>query len=258
MTDWGRDDLRRFVSQVLDSYISALDQKHGGKPIGTKELRDVARMLEGSTALDSIISMTYRRIKDEAAKELIRNRRREPFKRLMVHPLTPALDSGALPRDMLGNYFNFLHLVLGDETEALSRLCVTICKDERHEDGVDWDAFYRDDRAKYVYWTVLHRIAASFKRFDSRRDWFMNLMQNRQTSLSLASTAFVPLPPENEPKEPRPFGADEFNTMFAALFGPLKKLNLEDEAHFTEVMKDPPKKVFADMWANLERVGAKI
>src|SRR5690349_17660228 len=131
MTDWGRDDLRRFVSQILDSYISALDQKHGGSTIGANEMRDVARMLEGSSALDSIIKTTYRRIKDEAAKELIRNRRREPFKRLMVHPVTAALDSGALPRDMLPNYFNSLRLVLGDETEALSRLCLTICKDDR-------------------------------------------------------------------------------------------------------------------------------
>lgn len=258
MTDWGRDDLRRFVSQVLDSYVSALDQKHGGSAVSAAQLRDVARMLEGSTALDAIINATYRRIKDEAAKELIRNRRREPFKRLMVHPLTPGLDSGALPRDMLPNYFNFLHLVLGDETESLSRLCVTICKDERHEDGVDWDAFYEDDRAKFVLWTVLHRIAASFKRFDTRRDWFIGLMQNKQTAMSLGSNAFVPLPPENEPKEPRPFGADEFNALFGALFGPLRKPGLEDEAHFIEVMKDPPKKVFADMWANLERVGAVL
>jgi hypothetical protein len=256
MTEWGRDDLRRFASHIIDAFVQALDRQHGGAVVTIKEMRDVARALEGSSALDATISMTYRRIKDEAAKELIRNRRREPFKRLMVDPLTAALDSGALPRDILPNYFNFLHLVLGDETEALSRLCVTICKDERHEDGVDWDAFYKDDRAKYVFWTVLHRIAASFRRFDVRREWFINLMQNRQTSVSVASTAFVPLPPENESKEPHPFGTAEFNTLFAALFGPMMKLGLEDEAHFTEVMNEPPKKVFADMWANLERVGA--
>jgi hypothetical protein len=258
MTDWGRDNLRRFVSHTLDMYIQAAEAKNGGAPVAVKDLREIARGLEASSIFETGIAATYNRIKDEAAKELIRNRRREPFKRLMVHPLTPALQSSALPRDMMPNYFNFLHLVLGDETEALSRLCVTICKDERHEDGVDWDHFYADERAKYVYWTVLHRIAASFKRFDARRDWFMNLMQNKQTSLSVASNVFVPLPPENEPKEPRPFRAEEFNALFAALYGPLKKLGIEDEAHFTEVMKDPPKTVFADMWANLERVGAKI
>lgn len=170
MTEWGRDDLRRFVSHILDTYIQALERQHDGGPVTVKDLRDVARAFESSTTLDTSISATYRRIKDEAAKELIRNRRREPFKRLMVHPLTSSLDSGALPRDMLPNYFNFLHLVLGDETEALSRLCVTICKDERHEDGVDWDAFYRDDRAKYVLWdgVASHRRQFQTLRYTAR------------------------------------------------------------------------------------------
>ncbi|HEY1720226.1 MAG TPA: hypothetical protein VGG27_03200 [Magnetospirillaceae bacterium] len=256
MTEWGRDDLRRFLNQAIESFIQTVDKRHGGAAVTAKDLREAARAIEASGALDAGVNATYRRLKDEVAKELIRNRRREPFKRLMVHPLTPALDSGAVPRDMLPNYFNFLHLVLGDETESLSRLCVTICKDERHEDGVDWDHFYADERAKFVLWTVLHRIAASFKKFDMRRDWFIGLMQNKQTAMSLGSNAFVPLPPENEPKEPRPFGANEFNALFAALYGPLRKLGLEDEAHFVEVLQDSPKKVFGDMWSNLERLGA--
>ncbi len=148
--------------------------------------------------------------------------------------------------------------MLGDETEALSRLCVTICKDERHEDGVDWDAFYADERAKYVLWTALHRIAASFRRFDARREWFIGLMQNSSTAMSLGSTAFVPLPPEHEPKEPHPFGAEQFKIVFAALFGPPRALSIEDEAHFAEAMNASPEKVFGDMWANLERIGATL
>ncbi len=258
MTEWGRDDLRRFVSQVLDAFVEALDRQHGGSVVSVKELRDVARALEGSAFLDAKIAATYHRIKDEAAHELIRNRRREPFKRLMVHPLTEVLNSGQLGRDFLANYFNFLHLVLGDETEALSRLCVTICKDEAHDEGVDWAVFFADDRAKYVFWTVLHRIAASFRRFDARRDWFIGLMQNRATAVSLGSTVFVALPPDNEPQEPHPFGPAEFNLVFGALFGPMRRLSIEDEAHFKEVMADTPQKVFGDLWANLERVGATL
>lgn len=258
MTDWGRDDLRHFVGHVLDAFVAALDQKHGGKVVTVNELREVARALEGSTALDASIDATYRRVKDAAAHELVRNRRREPFKRLMCHPLTAALESGAIDRDILPSYFNFLHLVLGDETEALSRLCVTICKDERHEDGVDWDAFYADERAKYVLWTALHRIAASFRRFDARREWFIGLMQNKQTALSLGSNAFVPLPAGEEPKEPHPFGAEEFKITFAAMFGPLRRLSIEDEAHFVEAIGEKPESAFGEMWANLERIGAPL
>jgi hypothetical protein len=256
MTQWGRDNLRRLVTHVLDAFVEAMDRQHGGSVVTITEMKAVARALENSTTLDAVIGATYNRVRDDAAKELVRNRRREPFKRLVCHPLSDALDGGRLSRDILPNYFNFLHLVLGDESEALSRLCVTICKDEKHEDGVDWDAFYADDRAKYVLWTVLHRIAASFRRFDVRRDWFIGLMQNKQTAVSIGSNAFVPLPPESEPEKPHPFGAEAFNILFAALFGPMRKLSIEDEAHFTEVMQEAPEKVFGEMWANLERVGA--
>jgi len=258
MTESARDELKRFVSQVLDAFVEALDREHGGAAITAKELHSVARALEGSSFLAAKIAATYHHVRDEAAREVIGNRRREPFKRLMVRPLQAVMNDGQLGRDFLPNYFNFLHLVLGDETEALSRLCVTICKDEQQDDGVDWVAFYADDRAKYVLWTVLHRMAASFRRFDARRDWFIGLMQNRPTSVSLGSNVFVPLPPENEVKEPHPFGANEFNLIFAALFGPLRRLSAADEAHFAEVMRDPPQKVFGELWANLERVGAPL
>ena len=53
MTEWGRDDLRRFVGNVLDAFVAALDQKHGGKVVTVAEMREVARALEGSTVLDS-------------------------------------------------------------------------------------------------------------------------------------------------------------------------------------------------------------
>jgi hypothetical protein len=257
MADWGRSDLRRFVTQVLDAFVAAMEP-HRGQPVTEADLQRVARALETSDTLAAAINSTYARIKEAAAKEIIRNRRTQPFKRLMVHPLKELLLSGAFGRDFLPNYFNFIHLVLGDETEALSRLCVTICKDEHHEDGVDWEAFYADERAKYVMWTALMRIASSFRKFDARRDWFINLMQNRQTSASLASNAFVPLPVDNEPEEPHPFGPEQFNLMFAALYGPLRHLDIEDEAHFTEALRTTPEQAFGEMWANLERVGAQI
>ena len=258
MTEWGRDDLRRFVTHVLDAFVAALDQQYAGKPIPAAELRRIAGVVENSPALLPAINATYERIKKEAAKEFVRNRRVQPFKRLVVHPLTELFEDGALHRDILPNYFNFFHLVLGDETEALSRLAVTICKDERHEDGVDWDHFYEDERAKFVLWTCLVRIAASFKKFEQRREWFITLMQNRQQAASLASNAFVPLSVDNQPEEPRPFGREQFNALFAALYGPLRKLNLEDEAHFAEAMQTTPEQAFGEMWANLERNGAQF
>jgi len=258
MTEWGRDDLRRFVSHVLDAFVATLDQQYAGKPVSADEMRRIARAVENSGALEPSINATYSRLKSEAAKEIVANRRIQPFKRLVVHPLTGLFEAGTLAREVLPNYFNFLHLVLGDETESLARLCVTICKDERHEDGVDWDAFYQDERSKFVLWTCLMRVASSFRKFDSRREWFINLMQNRQHATSIASNAFVPLPTENLPEEPHPFGAEQFNPMFAALFGPLRHLSIEDEAHFAEAMRMSPEQAFGEMWTSLERVGAVL
>jgi hypothetical protein len=258
MADTGKDELRRFVTRLLDAFVSSIERQQKNQSIAVGELPAMLRAFERSATLGEEIEAAYRRLKDQAAHELLRNRRMDPFNRLLVHPFTEHLESGALPREMLDNYFNFLHLVLGDETVALARLCVTICRDTEGEDGVNWDAFYADERAKFVLWTALARIAASFRRFDVRREWFIGLMQNRQASVSLASNAFLALPPEDDVDKPYVFGAEQFNILFGALFGPLKRLDIEDEAAFAEAIGSPVKQLFGTFWQDLERAGAML
>jgi hypothetical protein len=90
-----------------------------------------------------------------------------------------------------------------------------------------------------VLWTVLVRIAETFKRFDPRRDWFIGLMQNTPHAVSLGSHVFIPKPRHEEDDQPH-FGVAEFNLLFGALFRPLMRLEPRDDAAFTQLTGIPP------------------
>lgn len=254
-----RGALRHFVSDILDVFVEAMDELHRGRSVDMKELRAGARAVEESRILDEHIDRAYKKLMDAAERELIHHRRRDPFKRLIVHPFGPEFSAGRLHRDMLPNYFNFIHLVLGDETLALAKKCVEICESLQKpdaEDPVDWDRFYGDPRAKAILWTVLARIAGTFHRFETRHEWFIGLMEHHAQAVSLASNAFLPLARDED--KPHPFGPAEFNTMFGALFGPLRRLSMEDEDAFVQAIGASPAHVFGDLWSHLLAIGAPL
>jgi hypothetical protein len=84
-------------------------------------------------------------------------------------------------------------MVLGDEEAVAAERCHAIVKTLKDDlgDHFTWDAFYADAEAKVISWHVLVKIAASFKRYELRKDWFIKLMQYHPTTVSLASNAFV-------------------------------------------------------------------
>ncbi len=167
----------------------------------------------------------------------------------MTRPLAPLLDSEALSRDALPNFFNFLRLVLGEEVDALQARCVEIHDEIKaaQVEAFTWDAFFADERAKAVLYRVLARIAETFRRFEPRREWFIGIMQYNPASIGISSTVFLP----NRNRESYLFGVDEFTAMFRHLFTPVTRLAGTDRALFERELGATPETVFAPLFKEL-------
>jgi hypothetical protein len=225
----GRRELHHFANSILGAYLLSVADK--ARP-QAEMLAEAARDFLASERCDALTEQFLKTLIRALASELNQERRADPFRRLLCHPLTELLEEGAVSRALLPNYFSFLHLVLGDGQEELTAECLAIIEPLRKDPHFSWDMFYDDPRAKMLLWGVLVRILDTFKRFEPRRDWFIGLMLNRPHAVSLGAHSFMPLP-RSEEEDQAPFGVTEFNLMFGALYRPLLRLKAADEAAFT-------------------------
>lgn len=257
MSSAGRAEMRRIVDRLLADFLHVVEESHHGAPVDGAQLRQAAQAFSNSPQLSRLLSQSHQRLLEAAEVELIRQRRGDPFQRLLAHPFSAHFVDGRLSRDILANYFSFLHLVLGDTRDTLTQRCIEIVAELKEPDALafSWDSFYDDPRSKLILWTVLARIAESFRRFDARRDWFIGLMEHRSQAISLGPNAFVQ---RHSSEEPRAFGVEEFKVMFAALFGPLRDLPRPDVLAFERHFGGVPDHLFGPLLAELEAAGAPL
>lgn len=253
MTGRGPEHLRKTTNVVLDALVRAAEQALHGQPIDMRTLEALVAELKQSSAFDGFYHRSYREMMELVEGESIEQRRANAFGRLMLHPLSDLFASERLDRVLVPNIFSFLRMVVGDEEEAqYAARCSEIVKTLRDDlgDGFSWDAFYDDPEAKVVLWHVLVKIAASFKRYDLRKDWFIKLMQYRPTTVSLASNAFITK--DHSPyDDPIQFGEREFCMFFHAMFDPLQNLNRKDEAAFQKEFGTDPHHLIGGFLVNL-------
>ena len=259
----GRAELRKIVLHAVESFIGAVERQHGGTPVGPQQLRALSNSLAGMPSFAASVDVQYGQIVGVVARELLRQKRTDPFQRLVVHPLSRTFQDGLLSRDILPNYFSFIHLVMGEQMTALAARSIEICAELQrdHAPGHAWDAFYDDPRSEQVMWTVLVRISESFRRFDARRDWFIGLMQYTPQAVSVANNAFLPLnhAGHGAPDKPRPpFGPAEFNILFAALFAPLRQLSATQQRRFEHDFGVPAERVFDPLLGHLDAAARSL
>jgi hypothetical protein len=237
MTDGGPRKIRDTANSLLDAFVQAVEKAYQSRAVTPAELRRVAEALKTSSDFDTTYEKAFTELQQQALAYALSQthevQRVELFHRVMTRPLNPLLDSGGLNREALPNFFNFLRLVLGEEVDAFQQRCVEAHEELKAKAGDDftWEMLYADDRAKLVLYTVLMRIAATFKRFEARRDWFIGLMQYSPTSIGIASNVFVPNP--NHDKN-WTFGEPEFKQMFKYLMAPVRDMSAADKALFTK------------------------
>ena len=244
MTEDGRAALKRFSHRLLTAFLRSADA-----PALTAK---IPAFLEAPTTY-VLLNEGFRQLHQVSEADLVTAQRGDPFQRLLAHPLSDAFVAEELPREILPGYFSFLHLVLGDARETLGNLCIEILAELKGEPFFSWDAFYDDPRSKEIFWTVLVRIADSFKRFELRRDWFIGLMQNRPHAVSLSSHSFLPTgnTHPHPVEEAHVFGLEQFNTLFRCLYGPLRDLSPVDRDAFRKTFGTLPEQVFQAVFKNL-------
>ncbi|ARJ68048.1 hypothetical protein WV31_05710 [Magnetospirillum sp. ME-1] len=252
MTGRGPEHLRKTTNVVLDALVRAAEQALHGHAIDMRTLEALVAELKDSVAFDDFYRRSYRELMEVVEGESMEQRRTNAFGRLMLHPLSGLFSEDRLDRVLVPNIFSFLHMVLGDEEAVAAERCNAIVKTLKDDlgDHFTWDSFYADAEAKVISWHVLVKIAASFKRYDLRKDWFIKLMQYRPTTVSLASNAFVTK--EHSPyDDPIQFGEREFCMFFHALFDPLQNLDRKDEAAFHKEFGTDPHHLIGGFLVNL-------
>lgn len=252
MSERGPQHLRKTTNVVLDALLMAVEKAAHGQSLSLTMLDSIVSGLKVSATFEDFYHRSYREMMEIVEGEKREQRRSNAFGRLFVHPLSPLFKDGTLDRALVPNTLNFLHMVLGDEVEAHAERCRAIVDALRDElgDHFTWDAFYDDGEAKVVLWRTLVQISASFKRYDLRKDWFIKLMQNRPTAVSLASNAFVVR--DHDPnEEPIVFGEHEFCAFFHALFDPLAELSARDDAAFRKEFGADPHHLIGGFLVNL-------
>jgi hypothetical protein len=251
MTDGGPRKIRDTANTLLDAFVRAVERAYEGRPVSAAELQRVADTLKISHDFDAIYEKTFNDLQTQAVAYAMAqshdSQRVELFHRVITHPLGPMLEAETLSRDALPNFFNFLRLVLGEEVDAFQQRCMDAYDDLKKKQGesFDWNMLYADDRAKAVVYSVLQRIAAAFKRFDVRKQWFIDLMQYQPTNIGIATNVFVPNPHRDKNWN---FGEAEFKQMLKCLFAPVRKMTDGERALFEKEVGATPDDAFKTLF----------
>lgn len=233
--------LRKTTNEVLDALLHAAERAYNGHPISMTGLHDIVGGLKISGQFDEFYRRSYAEVTAAVEADKLEKKRKNAFGRLIIHQLSNLFETEVLHRDLLPNIFSFIHLVLGDDAEAYGERCQELVAEIRDELGEDftWKSFYDDPAAHIILWHTLTRIAASFKRWDLRKDWFIKLMQYNPSSVSLGQSAFV-VREVDHTEEPRLFGDHEFCAFFQALFHTLTAMEKVDEDRFRKEFGTDP------------------
>ena len=245
--------LRKTTNAVLDALLQAAEGATRDQRLGLDVLREIVAGLKASPGFDEFYRRGYRELLEAIESEELEHKRVDAFHRLMIHPIAPLLQDGTFDRDILPNVFSFYQLVLGDDARDWGEDCheTVVRLKEDLGDRFLWDAFYADPAAKRIQWHALVRIAASFKRWDVRQDWFIKLMQYTPTSVSLGQSAFIVKTVGADPTEPWVFTTREFCQFFQAQFTPLTEISPADLDAFRREFGADPHHLIGDFLMHL-------
>jgi hypothetical protein len=258
MTRRGPQHLRKITNVMLDALVRAAERAGQGRALSRPLLESVVEGIKTSREFDPFFERSYQEMLEIIEADRAEQRRFNVFGRLMIEPLGRLFETGRLDRALVSNLFAFLHMILGDEAERTANRCreiVELLREERG-DAFLWSDFFADAEARSIRWRTLIAIARSFKRFEPRKDWFIRLMMNRPTSISIASNAFVPV--ETDPAaEMIPFGEEEFVVLFTALFAPLIEISPREQLAFEREFGATPEALTGEFLDHLDHSRAR-
>jgi hypothetical protein len=227
---------------------------------GKVDLFDISRVAEailgGSGPLSSVYHRTEQGCEAAFNRAAIERQRRDPFGRLIAEHVVGLLDSPpGIERRRLGQLFTAIRLMVGEEEhEELRARAILLAKTHRSGGIVDWEAFHADSDAKEIIEHVLVGICRSFKRFDARRDWFLVVLNASPSAVSLGSTSFTPLRPDERAK--LAFTEGHMARLFDGLFATMRTDTFDSTRlrGFSKRWNATPDKVFGAFFLELARL----
>jgi hypothetical protein len=246
--------IRHAVVTMLDAFAKTAQEtaaKNGGK-VDSAEIARIGEAMKNSGEIENFYRAVFGQVVASIVESQNQNRRINAFGRLVAHPLGDFFQSRHLDRALLHNFFFFVQALVGEAESEWNAVCAAVLDEMRDKagDAFAWESYYGDPRTQAIFWRVLVRIAQSFKRFDARRDWFLRIMQHKQTTVSLAPNKYVQL---GDGLDVAQFGKDEFLKLFDSLFAPVKTLTLQEVVRFEAATGLTPKAAFDRFLGDLDR-----
>lgn len=154
--------------------------------------------------------------------ERIRREKRpiDYFGRALAQPLATLLNEpdGRINRKLLPHLLSAIQMILGaDRFATYSAEAAEIGREVRGLDEIiSWPAYYADPRIKRILLEVQVAVARSFEKFETRKEWFLIVMNNDPTSVSVGAHAYIAKPPQE--KLETNFNEADFVKLFKAFF----------------------------------------
>jgi len=245
--------IRHAATTMLDAFVKTAQEtaaRQGGT-LGREDIARIGEAMKSAGEVENFYRAVFGQVVAAIAEAQNQHRRVNAFGRLIVHPLDDFFQSQRLDRALLHNFFFFVQALVGEMESEWNAVCTQVLDETRDKagDGFGWEAFYADPRTRAIFWLALVRIAQSFQRFDTRREWFFSIMQHKQTSVGLGPNKYVQL---GDGLDVAQFAKADFLTIFDTLFAPVKNLTLQEVVRFEAVTGLAPKAAFARFFRDLE------
>lgn len=227
---------------------------------GRFAVKDLHRIIEAIQTVGGPLPAIYTEAQKQCSiafhRASIEGMRRYHLNRLITEPFVTLLDRPeGIERNRLGQLFLAIRMMIGEEEhEGLRARADSLAEIHRGADGiVDWEEFHADPEAKLILENIQVGIANSFRRNDARRDWFLVVLNASPSAVSVGSTAFTPLKPEDRARFA--FNESHMAHIFDPLFASVRRETFFGERLrvFSKRWNMAPDKLFAPLFLDIAR-----
>lgn len=239
---------RQAARVAIEAFVVLLEE---ASTDGTVTIADARRIARATLAADGPLSEHYERAEEacHAAFELagVERKRTDFLGRLVVSTFSGlfADPTSGISRERLPQFFKALTMMLGEEIyDEFQAECTVVLNNCRRPDGlVDWDRYAVAPEALDILNQALGLIAVSFQRFETRKDWFLVVMNKGDRERA------------DDVDGPKAFfDARAFRRLFRAMFASVRPETM-DEARRQAYMARyglAPEEVFGPLLAELD------
>jgi hypothetical protein len=237
---------------VLTLLIERATKQANGGSISVENLKAIVDDMR--SGLVPIYTQTER-ICTNDLKAAIANKRHDLVGRIVVQTFEDILDKPNCPsRKHIRAFINALKMIVGEANYATFQTQAETALSSLEGSVDPWKDFYRHPAVLEIREKIQIIFAKTFQRFEARKNWFIIVMNNNPTSISISSTVFA-VQQESDTHEKYDFSEAHFGKILKAIFSnvSLNKITPEYEQAFKARWGKLPQEVFKPILVELSR-----